>query len=120
MSWNAALHPRAPKGAAGGGQFAKGSAPAPSKTASKKTGGRYSKKQFGELQSLQKQHASGKKLTARQAHALHVAHELHLQHEAHVKAAKAAPKRKAAAKPKTAKKTAAKTTRTAVPRAVRN
>lgn len=79
MAFNSALHPRVAKGNAGGGQFAKGSSPAPSKQPTK-NGSRYSKKQFSQLQSLQKQHAAGKKLTAKQAHALHVAHELHLAH----------------------------------------
>lgn len=97
-AFNSALHPRVPKGAAGGGEFAKGSAPPPSKKAGK-NGSRYSKKQFGQLQSLEKQHQAGKKLTAKQAHALHVAHELHMQH---VKAVKAR-KPKAAAKKTTAK-----------------
>lgn len=101
MSWNSALHPRAPKGGPAGGQFAKGSAPAPSKKPAA-NGSRYSKKQFGQLKSLNRQHAGGKKLTGKQAHALHVAHELHLAHEqalaAKAKAAKAAPKAPARAR----------------------
>lgn len=114
MTWNSALHPRAAKGAAGGGQFAKGSAPAPAKKPAG-NGSRYTGRQFGQLQSLQKQHAAGKKLTARQAHALHQAHVLHEQHLAAVaaraKAATARPK----AIPKAAKATAKAPARTTFP-----
>lgn len=98
MTFNASLHPRIAKGSAGGGRFAKGSAPAPSKQPSKKTGARYSKKQFAQLQSLEKQSQSGKKLSPRQAHALHVAHELHMQHQRATAKPKAAPRKPAAGK----------------------
>ena len=103
MAFNPALHPHAPAGTPAGGQFtvAKGGSPAPSKKPAK-NGSRYSKQQFTQLQSLQKQAASGKKLTAKQAHALHVAHELHLQHEAAVTARPKAAKRTV----KTVRKTA--------------
>lgn len=143
--FNSSLHPHVPAGSAGGGQFAPKAAsssqskaaqkpatakkPAAKKQATAKgrapagpgKNGRYTKKQFGELQSLLKQHQHGKKLTAAQAHAEHVAHELHLRHEG-----KSAPKPKAAKratpKPRKAapKKPPAKAARTAVPRAVRN
>lgn len=98
-AFNSALHPRVKAGSTGGGQFtAKGSAPAPSKKPAK-NGSRYTKAQFAQLQSLQKQHAAGKKLTRAQAHALHTAHALHMQH---VKAAgvKRSPKLAAAKKTK--------------------
>lgn len=106
MTWNSALHPRAAKGAAGGGQFAKGSAPAPSKKPAG-NGSRYTGKQFGQLQSLQKQHAAGKKLTAKQAHALHAAHALHEQHLA---AVAAAARPKATVKPIVSRAAAGKAT----------
>lgn len=101
-AFNPSLHPRVPSGAGGGEFTAKGSAPAPSKKPGK-NGGRYTKAQMADLQSLQKQHNAGAKLTKAQAHALHTAHQLHMQHVAAAKGkakAKAAPKAKRAAKKK--------------------
>lgn len=95
-AFNPSLHPRAAAGSAGGGQFtARGSAPAPSKKPGR-NGSRYTRTQFAQLRSLSGQHAAGARLTARQAHALHVAHELHLAHEKAASKAKAAPKKPAA------------------------
>lgn len=115
MSFNPALHPRVPKGAAGGGQFgtAKGKAPAPSKQPSKKTGNRYTKTQFKQLQSLERQHQAGKNLTAAQAHSLHEAHVLHEQHVANQRAAAKPSTKVKPAKLKTAGKVAV--TKTAKP-----
>lgn len=125
--FNSSLHPHVPAGSASGGQFAPKAASSKKTTAKpaakkkpaarkgvgtakgkapQKTGknGQYTPAQFRELQSLQRQHAKGKKLTAAQAKALHTAHELHLAHLRHEgKAAavkvKGAVRRKAAPKP---------------------
>jgi hypothetical protein len=140
MAFNSALHPHVPAGSPAGGQFAassKGSSKSTAKTSGKsgtkttakrapaKTatggaplpgrsgkGGRYTPAQFAELQQLQKQAAGGKKLTAKQAHALHVAHELHVGHEQHLAAMGVKRSPKLAAKKRTAttaKRTTAKT-----------
>jgi len=108
MGWNPALHPRVSAGAAGGGQFttgggsksaAKKPAAKPAATAKGRTpsapgkNGRYTRKQFSELQSVLQQHQRGAKLTTAQAHAEHVAHELHLEHER--AAGKTAPRKTA-------------------------
>lgn len=102
--FSSALHPRVPAGSSAGGQFgtraaAKAGA-AKAKPPTKKAAGRkpvppaakgkapqkpgrsgqYSKTQFAQLQSLQRQHARGRRLTAMQAKALHTAHVLHLAH----------------------------------------
>jgi hypothetical protein len=132
------LHPRAPKGSPGGGQFAPGGGGAAASSSSARTaparkgstaarpaarpnGLGYSAKAWSHLQALEARVKAGGKLDAHEKHQLHVAHEKRLAAmkggtKAKPKAAKprnATPKPKAAAKPRTAsaRKPAAPATR---------
>jgi hypothetical protein len=108
------LHPRAPKGSPGGGQFAPGGGGAAASSSSARTaparkgstaarpaarpnGLGYSNAQWSHLQALEAKAKAGGKLDA---------HELHQLHVAHQKRAAAMAKPKATPKPKAAKKAA--------------